>query len=174
MNYPIRDFDGQSEELSFQILCCNHPFRTPTVFVRSKIYSDALKDMKRDRKNAPMGDLQLFFHMSLHGKVKFIKQRTATYRQNQTSVSHYSNLEAHNAFVKKCQMAIERIAINNNHPEWMPELRQILQRTHNINPQPSLLMRFCVWGKRWIKGYYSNYDKFMSMSPQERVRFRID
>jgi len=37
-----------------------------------------------------------------------------------------------------------------------------------------LLMRFCVWGKRWIKGYYSNYDKFMSMSPQERVRFRID
>ena len=173
--FPKSDFDGQTRELSLKILCGQHPFRNQTVFVRMQDYRAAQLDIARDKKDAPMGDLQLFFHMSLHGKLKFIRKRTATYRVSTTSVSHYDNKDKYDSFVKRCQESIVKIAINNGFTEYVTTISSCLMKNHESGRKnTTCLLKILIWCKRALLGYFSNYKKFMGMTPQDRVKFRID
>ena len=173
--FPKIDFDGKSTELSLKILSCEHPFRTPTIFFRKQVFIEAREDIERDTKDAPMGDLQIFFHMSLRGKIKFITKRMAAYRKNTSSVSHYNNVGQYNMFVKKCQRTICKIAAANGFAEYVPELSSLMKKNAEYgNRQKSRLLKKLIWFKRLINGYFRNYNKFIKMSPHDRVRFRID
>lgn len=136
----------------------------------------AVEDIiQRDVMNAPMGDTQLFYHLATQGKVAYIRERMLTYRQHGSSFSAYDNVEKAKRFKQRSLDAHVRMANNNNHPEWAEEFRKLAEEElSTITPSsmtlPRLIRQKITNLKRFIRGDYANFRKYLALSPAERVR----
>jgi hypothetical protein len=135
----------------------------------------AIQDLfQRDILNAPMGDTQLFYHLATQGLVGYIRERMATYRQHGSSSSSYNDPEKARRFAQRSLDAHIRIADLNNHPEWGEEYSRIAEaKAQAIGKKPSfsdMLQKKLTIVKRFLRGDYANYRRYLSLTPAERVR----
>lgn len=87
---------------------------TQTVFLRKSLYDEKREAIYRDTCSAPMGDMQLMFHMGLAGNVKVMRRYMAVYRITSTSVSNYSNNTAYQKFLADGKYFIKKMLDNSN------------------------------------------------------------
>ncbi len=178
-SYTPQGFPAEEWPLPQDIACKRiffnaHPLHTPAVFFRMDALR-AIQDLfQRDILNAPMGDTQLFYHLATQGLVGYIRERMATYRQHASSSSSYNDPERARRFAQRSLEAHIRIANLNNHPDWAEEYEKSTAETINaISAPPS--MRVIVRQKltkikRFFRGDYANYRRYLELSPYERVR----
>ena len=178
-SYTPQGFPAEEWPLPQDIACKriffnDHPLHTPAVFFRMDALR-AIQDLfQRDILNAPMGDTQLFYHLATQGLVGYIRERMATYRQHASSSSSYNDPERARRFAQRSLEAHIRIANLNNHPDWAEEYEKSTAETINaISAPPS--MRVIVRQKltkikRFFRGDYANYRRYLELSPYERVR----
>ena len=178
-SYTPQGFPAEEWPLPQDIACKriffnDHPLHTPAVFFRMDALR-AIQDLfQRDILNAPMGDTQLFYHLATQGLVGYIRERMATYRQHASSSSSYNDPERARRFAQRSLEAHIRIANLNNHPDWAEEYGKSTAETINaISAPPS--MRVIVRQKltkikRFFRGDYANYRRYLELSPYERVR----
>jgi hypothetical protein len=138
----------------------------------------AIQDVwERDAKNAPMGDTQLFYHFSTKGKLGYIRERLVTYRQHASSFSSYDDAEKARKFAQRSLEAHIRMANNINRPEWADEFRKQAEAKLNAVPTKMSFSRILSQKmsnfKRFIRGDYANFRKYLALSPAERVRMFV-
>ena len=119
----------------------------------------------------------LFYHLATQGKVAYIRERMLTYRQHGSSFSAYDNAEKAKRFMQRSMDAHVRMANNNNHPEWGEEFRKLTEATLNTPPAPSsfsdVIRKKISLMKRALRGDFSNFRKYLALSPAERVRMFV-
>lgn len=103
-------------------------FHFCTTFIRSECLFDSLDEWTRDKKNAPMGDIQLYFHMLKRGTSIYLPDHTAVYRKHGTSVSHYKDKKKHKEFMDRARQSLINIANNNDMPELIPILMEKISK----------------------------------------------
>ena len=175
--FPADEWPLSQEEACRRIFFNTHPFHTPAIFFRMDTFRAIQDDLMRDTKNAPMGDTQLFYHFSTKGKLGYIRERMVTYRQHASSFSSYDDPEKARKFAQRSLEAHIRMANNINHPEWADEFRQLAEEKINAAPPSMTPSRFLQQTmktiKRFLRGDYANFRKYISLSPAERVRMFV-
>ena len=178
-SYTPQGFPAEEWPLPREIACKriffnDHPLHTPAVFYRMDALR-AIQDLfQRDIQNAPMGDTQLFYHLATQGDVGYIRERMATYRQHATSSSSYNDPEKARRFAQRSLDAHIRIAKLNNHPDWAEEYEKTAaEKINAISTKKPLSINFRQYLtkiKRFFRGDYANYRRYLELSPSERVR----
>ena len=172
--FPPEEWPIPQEEACRRIFFNIHPLHTPAVFFRMDAFRMIQDIFQRDVLNAPMSDTQLFFHLATQGKVGYIRERMATYRKHASSLSSYDNEERAKQFKLYSLDAHVRMANNNNHPEWAEEFRKQAKAKLNAVPSNMSFLHFLRQKmqnlKRFIRGDYANFQKYLALSPAERVR----
>ncbi|MBR3649662.1 MAG: glycosyltransferase [Victivallales bacterium] len=172
--FPAEEWPIPQAAACKRIFFNDHPLHTPAVFFRMDALR-AIQDLfQRDILNAPMGDTQLFYHLATQGLVGYIRERMATYRQHGSSSSSYNDPEKARRFAQRSLDAHIRIADLNNHPEWGEEYSRIAEaKAQAIGKKPSfsdMLQKKLTIVKRFLRGDYANYRRYLSLTPAERVR----
>ena len=175
--FPSEEWPIQQETACKRILFNNHPLHMPTVFFRMDTLRMIQDIFQRDVLNAPMSDTQLFYHLATQGKVGYIRERMATYRKHASSISSYDNQERARIFAQLSLDAHIRLANENNHPEWADEYRKLVEANIKTAPTSMTIRRFLrqrmTYLKRFIRGDYANFRKYLALSPAERVRMFV-
>ena len=173
--FPAEEWPLPQDVACKRIFFNNHPFHMSAAFFRMDTMRAVEDIIQRDVMNAPMGDTQLFYHLATQGKVAYIRERMLTYRQHGSSFSAYDNVEKAERFKQRSLDAHVRMANNNNHPEWAEEFRKLAEEElRTITPSsmtlPRLIRQKITNLKRFIRGDYANFRKYLALSPAERVR----
>lgn len=95
-------------------------FYTQTLFIRVSAFQVVLQDIIRDCTGAPMGDIQIVYHLALVGNVRFIPRRMATYRQAVGSAMH-SESGYRKDMLQRLEMFTLKMLINSGHADWAEE-----------------------------------------------------
>lgn len=177
-SYSPQGFPPEEWPLPQDIACKriffdNHPFHMLAAFFRMDSLRTVEDNLQRDVMNAPMGDMQLFYHLATQGKVAFIRERMVTYRQHASSFSCYDNAEKAKRYMQRWYETHIRMANNINHPEWGNEYwKQVetkINAPSNMKISHFVRQKMTVL-KRFLRGDYSNFRKYLALSPAERVR----
>ena len=105
---------------------------TQTFFFRKSSFDIAAGDIKRDSDNAPMGDIQIIFHLALHGNVKYIPKHMSTYRRHNGSVTHTPRGD-NVSFLSRCEEFTIRMIMNSGHTDWAEERIKKQKGTSEFN-----------------------------------------
>lgn len=164
-NFPNKSILKHESNISFEILALNSNIRTPSVFFRKEIYNFCHDTLMRDCQNMLFSDLQLFFHLSLNGKVEFIPRYMATYRIRPGSCSCHEQRNR-DELTKGIDAAIDQIAINNGYEKWVPEL----QCRRNSVPPARLFTIVRKFNQRIIQNGYLRYFIYCLLPIKKRIR----
>ena len=109
---------------------------TQTFFFRKKSYEAKQYEIVRDSEAAPMGDIQIVFHLALQGNVKYIKKHMATYRRSAGSITHTS-LGDDSAFLQKCEDFTIAMLVKSGHADWAEERekRKLSREEGSVSPE---------------------------------------
>ena len=124
-----------------------------------------------------MGDMQLFYHLATQGKLGYIRERMVTYRIRASSISSYDNPEKARQFAQQAMEARIRLVSILTHPEGGEEYKKQAEAKLHAPPAVlsfSTLLRKKISGmKRFFRGDYANFRKYLALSPAERVRMFV-
>ena len=177
--FPLEEWPLPQDEACKRIFFNTHPFHTSTIFFRIDAFHAIQEFFQRDvhGQNAPMGDMQLFYHLATQGKLGYIRERMVTYRIRASSISSYDNPEKARQFAQQAMEARIRLVSILNHPEWGEEYKKQAEAKLNAPPAVlsfSTLLRKKISGmKRFFRGDYANFRKYLALSPAARVRMFV-
>ena len=160
----IQKFPENGVEFAHCTALGKNMFSTQTMFFRRSSFEQKRGDILRDCMGAPMGDLQIVFHLALAGNVKYISRRMAVYRIAYGSATHTS-LKKRIKFIKKANFFIDKMLKNSPYPEWAAERteRRKISFLYRLFMIPVLLFeellnKFCLSSTQIAaKGNYRAY-----------------
>ena len=106
--YEIQSLSSESlcEKLLQETVC----FGTQTMMFQKKAYINYEDEIYEMSKDAPMGDMQLWVTLTIHGKCAFLPYPMAVYRVNSSSVSCFDDQDKLKEFCNKSLIVHKRIA----------------------------------------------------------------
>ena len=140
-NWMIEDFPKSGEDFAHRLALGEQLLGTLSLFLRESSYRKILDNLKRDTIAAPMGDVQLFFHLALIGNVKYFSEYWATYRIIPSSATCKGNSVKNKLFNELATNVVRRMLINSGHEKWWEE---------RLNLPSTSLWKYCYFFLRSV------------------------
>ena len=163
MGFPAADFPTDIREAQRMILSGRHPFITCASFYRTAAWLDFHSAYEEETKGAPMGDLQLFFHLAGTGKIGYLRRRMTVYRRHGGSACAYASKTKQVFFHDAAFKYIMHLARTYGFDDVVEETKPFREVV------PSPWRRFLRKLKRFCRGDYRVYRKYEKRIGRERL-----
>ena len=151
---PFETISEDGEKYAYDLIMDKTGHHVQTLLLRTSILYSVFDDIKRDCTNAPMSDTQLMYHLALHGKVKFISRRMATYRLAAGSAT-FGKDGVKKLFFQKAHAAKLAMLVNSGHADWAEECEKLKNSSSQTAVLPSNIS-FFGFLRLWVgKCHYS-------------------
>lgn len=163
VGFPDSDFPTDPRDAQRKILLLDHQLTTAASFFRTDAFKKLQSALAIDTEGAPMGDLQLFFHLAGAGKIKYIPRRMLIYRRHCGSAMSYDNYQKYISVSEQCRDYIVKMACRNGFDDLKDKIK--------TGPPPAvpLLRRILREVKRFFRGDYKLYRMYCKQSGRERI-----
>ena len=163
MGFPTSELPTDLRDAQRKILLGDHALMTAASLFRTDMFRKIQSVLASDSKGAPMGDLQLFFHLAGMGKIKYIFRRMIVYRRHHGSAMDYCDIQKHKSVLARCNDNIIKMACLNGFDDLKDKIRPRLPTAD------SLWRRILRKIKRSLRGDYKLYRMYCKQSGRERI-----
>lgn len=163
LGFQSSDFPPDTRDAQRRILLGDHSLCTAAAFFRADVFKAFQSALAEDVNRAPMGDLQIFFHLAGAGRIQYIRRRMFAYRRHAGSASSYGDPRQQPKFLARYAQSIGDLAQRYGFGDLRDEINP------SCEVRRSFLHRVLRRIKRSLRGDFRVYRAYRKQTGRQRI-----